>query len=107
MHELSERQAGDFLQFEGNAQSLRLALRTARPSGPAGLNLCFATLGALVKYPCASTVADKASTRASCKKCGVLEIDECVGDVVGCLGEEHERMPLPGRTGRARSEAHR
>ena len=76
MGELTDRQAGDFLQFEGNAQSLRLALRTARPSGPAGLNLCFATLGALVKYPCASTVADKAGGRASTRKCGVLESEE-------------------------------
>ena len=78
MHALSPRQAGDFLQFEGNAQSLRLALRTARPSGPAGLNLCFATLGALVKYPCASTLASRTSERASCRKCGVLETEEAL-----------------------------
>jgi len=102
MRELTPRQAGDFLQFEGNAQSLRLALRTARPSGPAGLNLCFATLGALVKYPCGSTLADRNSARASTKKCGVLESEEepfaRVATVMGLAAREPgpawQRHPL-------------
>src|SRR5437762_3437707 len=44
----------DLLEFEGNAVALRLATRRAGPLSPCGLDLTCATLGALVKYPCAS-----------------------------------------------------
>ena len=78
MKSLSPRQAGDLLHFEGNAQSLRVVTRTARPKGKAGLDLCLATLGALVKYPCASTAADKGAGRASRKKNGINEAEDAI-----------------------------
>jgi len=78
MHALSPRQAGDLLQFEGNAQSLRVVTRTARPKGRAGLDLCLATLGALVKYPCAATAIDREAGRASLKKHGVNEAEDAI-----------------------------
>ncbi len=73
---LAERERQDLLRFEGNAQSLRLAVRTARPKGRAGLDLCLATLGALVKYPCASVATSRDAGRASLKKHGVNEAED-------------------------------
>jgi dGTPase len=64
--------------FEGNAQSLRLVTNVARPRARAerGLNLCFATLGALVKYPCASDAVIETKGPASRKKHGVNEAED-------------------------------
>ena len=54
---LTPAQRADLLRFEGNAQSLRIVTRLARPLPGHGLDLTCGTLGALVKYPCASTAA--------------------------------------------------
>ena len=56
-HALDAAQRADLLQFEGNAQSLRIVTALARPLSGHGIDLTCATLGALVKYPCASTSA--------------------------------------------------
>jgi len=99
MSGLDERQRQDLLCFEGNAQSLRLAMRTARPKGKAGLDLCLATLGALVKYPCASTAVDRESGRASTKKHGVHADEDASFERVALgLGLE----PRPGARAWAR-----
>jgi dGTPase len=90
--ELTPRQWLDFARFEGNAQSLRLVTRVARPKGRAGLNLCAATLGALVKYPCASTATDSKSGKASLKKHGVNEAeDERFESIAASLGLAKQR----------------
>ena len=65
-------QQGDLLEFEGNALALRLATRRAGPLSPHGLDLTCATLGALVKYPCASADAQGPSAgRKSRAKHGI------------------------------------
>ena len=53
--DLDAPEQADLRAFEGNAQSLRIVTRLARPLSNHGLDLTTATLGALVKYPCAST----------------------------------------------------
>lgn len=56
---------GDFLKFEGNAQTLRLLARLQNTSGPSGLNLTAATLAAVMKYtvPSDQTARGNAATK--------------------------------------------
>jgi dGTPase len=62
----------DLLHFEGNAQSLRLALRMAQPGADHGLDLTCATLAALIKYPClASAAYGQSAGRHSRSKHGI------------------------------------
>jgi dGTPase len=55
--ELDAAQMQDLRCFEGNAQSLRIVTKLARPTASHGLDLTCSTLGALVKYPCVSTAS--------------------------------------------------
>ena len=73
--ELSERQRRDLLAFEGNAQTLRIVTRLERPTRPGGLQLTFATLGALVKYPCSSMAASRDSQAKGARKPGLFDAD--------------------------------
>jgi len=56
---LSEAMRLDFLRFEGNAQTLRLLTKLQIINDDYGLNLSYATLAALLKYPVASDAVDK------------------------------------------------
>ena len=49
----------DFLRFEGNAQTLRLLTKLQIINDDYGLNLSYATLAALIKYPVAADGVDK------------------------------------------------
>lgn len=51
----------DFLNFEGNAQSLRLLTRLQILNDDYGLNMSYAFLAALMKYPVGSDKTDKTS----------------------------------------------
>lgn len=48
---LTEGQKNDFLNFDGNAQGLRVLTKLQMLNDAYGLNLTFATLGAYIKYP--------------------------------------------------------
>lgn len=48
---VSEREAQDFLSFEGNAQGFRVLTRLQAPDNFGGLQLTYGTLGAFLKYP--------------------------------------------------------
>ncbi len=50
----TEAQKQDFLRFEGNAQAFRLLTRLQIVNDDFGLNMTYAFLGALMKYPVAS-----------------------------------------------------
>lgn len=68
----------DFLDFDGNAQTFRLLTRLQVLNDKFGLNLTFATLAALLKYPSLAN----SSTRGGFKKFGVFESErEVVEDV--------------------------
>lgn len=86
--EMTERQQRDLLAFEGNAQTYRIVTRLERPTRGMGLQLSAATLGALVKYPCSSIVADKASKVKATRKPGLFDGDvEAFGAVAATLGQ--------------------
>jgi len=58
---LSQRQYQDFLKFEGNAQTFRLVTRLQLLNDDYGLDLTYATLAAMMKYPIASNGVSKGS----------------------------------------------
>ena len=58
-YDLTEAMRLDFLRFEGNAQTLRLLTKLQIINDDYGLNLSYATLAALLKYPVASDAVDK------------------------------------------------
>lgn len=58
---LTERHYRDFLKFEGNAQAFRLVTRLQLLNDDFGLDLTFATLAAMMKYPASSMAVNKAS----------------------------------------------
>jgi dGTPase len=69
---LTERERQDLLRFEGNAQAFRILTRLERPWRQGGLALTHATIGAFLKYPCASDVAAAGSPGRSAKKHGLM-----------------------------------
>ncbi|MGN0650961.1 MAG: deoxyguanosinetriphosphate triphosphohydrolase [Oscillospiraceae bacterium] len=67
---LSEQMKGDFLNFEGNAQALRVLTKLHLLIDEHGMNLTFALLNTIIKYPVASTGIDKHSGNIKDKKMG-------------------------------------
>ncbi len=57
-HPLSPAQQEDFLRFEGNAQTLRILTRLQLRNDDYGLDLTYATLAAVMKYPTPSDRLD-------------------------------------------------
>lgn len=89
---LSEHQKQDFLKFEGNAQAFRLVTRLQLLNDDFGLDLTYATLSAMMKYPTSSLCTD--SRAAASKKHGFFsseqEIAKAVQQKVGLdLGCRH------------------
>jgi dGTPase len=57
---ISKREAQDFLNFEGNAQGLRVLSKLQAPDNVGGLQLTYSTLGAFLKYPREATLPGEA-----------------------------------------------
>ncbi|MDT3313268.1 dNTP triphosphohydrolase [Pseudomonas sp. rhizo66] len=55
----SDEGASDFLNFDGNAQTVRLVSKLQILNDQFGLNLTYATLAALIKYPVSTEGIDK------------------------------------------------
>src|SRR6185437_5005471 len=68
-----EEHRKDFLEFEGNAQSMRLLTCLQNTSGSAGLNLTAATLAALMKYTVRSGKTDKTKKVKAASKFGFFD----------------------------------
>ncbi|MGJ8530460.1 dGTP triphosphohydrolase, partial [Maritalea sp.] len=64
----SKRMKEDYLNFEGNAQALRILTKLQILNDDFGLNVSCGTLGALMKYPVTSDRVDK--THVATKKFG-------------------------------------
>lgn len=64
----AKRMTSDYLDFEGNAQALRILTKLQILNDNFGLNVTCGTLGALMKYPVTSDKVD--SGRAATKKFG-------------------------------------
>ena len=72
LDDLGERERGDLLRFEGNAQAFRILTRLEQPWRKRGLGLTHATLGAFMKYPCTSDVPAAKPPGRSAKKHGLM-----------------------------------
>lgn len=84
--------AADFLKFDGNAQTVRLVTKLQILNDQFGLNLTYATLAALIKYPVSTGNVDKEKW----KKQGFFKSEEeIVAEVWGETGlAEGLRHPL-------------
>lgn len=78
---LDEAQKQDFLKFEGNAQTIRILTRLQIINDSFGLNLTFATLAGLMKYPVPSNKTDK-NKGVSYKKFGFFQSEKDIIDEV-------------------------
>jgi len=88
----TKQQKQDFLRFEGNAQAFRLVTRLQLINDDYGLDLTYATLAAMMKYPTASSELDE--THVAKKKHGFFasekHVVEAVHHATGLgLGERH------------------
>ena len=88
---LTKQMQNDLLWFEGNAQALRLVAKLHFLVDEKGMNLTFAVLNSIIKYPVSSVEIDKASGDIKRKKMGYYyaerdlfnQITESTG-AIGC-----------------------
>ncbi len=73
---LAEEEYQDLISFEGNANGFRF-LTASREGVPGGLRLCYATLGAFMKYP-KESLPLKPSKHIADKKYGFFQVDKPV-----------------------------
>jgi dGTPase len=85
----------DLTDFEGNAQSFRIATRLQWSGQDFGMNLTAATLSTLIKYPCASNEVQPKGKK-TLRKFGYFKADTLAFDLVRSLTklDEHRRHPL-------------
>ena len=92
---LSKRQMADLTHFEGNAQALRILSKLHCLVGTTGMNLTYALLSTVVKYPVPSTGIDKKSGNVKDKKMGYMQSEESLFlDVSSETGTNGARHPL-------------
>ena len=77
-----DQEIQDFLNFEGNAQSLRLVARLQILADDAGLNLTFGTLSALAKYLAPSHKAHPDHTNHAFRKPGYFKSELNIVDQI-------------------------
>jgi dGTPase len=80
-NKLSTAERNDFLEFEGNAQGLRILSNDHPSNRPGGLRLTYATLGAFCKYP-------KGSVETDFNELGLQESDRKSQSKYGFFQEE-------------------
>lgn len=93
---LSDQMKGDFLNFEGNAQALRVLSRLhCLMSMETGMNLTYALLNTIIKYPVNSIEISSKSDDIRTKKMGYFYSErELFNEVTKCTGAENFRFPL-------------
>ncbi|SPC41662.1 Deoxyguanosinetriphosphate triphosphohydrolase-like protein [Carnobacterium divergens] len=83
----------DFFNFEGNAQVLRVVSKLHYQFDDYGMNLTYATLNSIMKYPVSSLEISKNEIRS--KKMGYFYADqELFEDVTKSTGARNKRHPL-------------
>jgi dGTPase len=91
---LSEQQINDFINFEGNAQALRLLTRLHFFIDDKGMNLTYGVLNSIIKYPRKSTEVNKEKD-ISFKKMGYFTAEmDVFNNIVGKTGLRDKRNPL-------------
>lgn len=85
----------DFYNFEGNAQALRLVTKLHYLVDEHGMNLTYALLNTIVKYPVPSTGIDKSTGNIKDKKMGYYFADEEIyKEIQKATGTNGCRHPL-------------
>ncbi len=93
---LTEQMKGDFLSFEGNAQALRVLtkLHVLIDVGN-GMNLTYALLNTIIKYPVSSLNINKKSGNIKDKKMGFFASEQPIfEDIISSTGAVNCRYPL-------------
>lgn len=92
---LTPQMREDFYHFEGNAQALRLVTKLHYLVDENGMNLTYALLNTIVKYPVASTGIDKTTGNIKDKKMGYYYADQNIfEEIVSSTGAGKNRHPL-------------
>lgn len=92
---LTERMREDLYHFEGNAQALRLVSKLHFLVDEHGMNLTYALLNTIVKYPVASNEIDPKSGNIKDKKLGYYLADEEIfKEIQEATGTNGRRHPL-------------
>jgi dGTPase len=76
----SEEEWIDLINFEGNANSFRILTNQFNGKSVGGYRLTYATLAALLKYPCESNAIDK--TNISTKKFSFFQSEKIIGNEI-------------------------
>ena len=93
LRRLDTADQADFLQFEGNAQGLRVVASLQHPGNRGGLQLTLPTLGAFAKYPRVAQVTPNGATGASGRKHGIMRSE------LALFEEAAERLGLIRKSG--------
>lgn len=92
---LSPQMQGDLLHFEGNAQALRVLTKLHYLIDEHGMNLTYALLNTVIKYPVSSLGTDKHSGDIRTKKMGFyLTEEQLYRDIASATGADGCRYPL-------------
>lgn len=92
---LTPQMREDFYHFEGNAQALRLVTKLHFLVDEQGMNLTYALLNTIVKYPVSSVQIDKKSGNIKDKKMGYYYADADIFEEISReTGTEGKRHPL-------------
>ncbi len=92
---LDDQMKGDFYHFEGNAQALRLVTRLHYLVDEHGMNLTYALLNTIIKYPVPSTGINTKSGSIRDKKMGYYYADrETFRKITEATGAGNRRHPL-------------
>ncbi len=92
---LTEQMRQDFYHFEGNAQALRLVTKLHYLVDEYGMNLTYALLNTIVKYPVSSVEMQPSSEDIKGKKMGYYYADQEIFEaVVKETGAGNKRHPL-------------
>ncbi len=93
---LNEQMQKDLLNFEGNAQALRIVSRLhCLTDMNTGMNLTYALLNTIIKYPVSSVGIDKSSGDIRTKKMGYFFSESGLfGNVTDATGAGGRRYPL-------------
>lgn len=93
---LTEQMKADFLNFEGNAQALRIVTRLhCLTDMSTGMNLTYALLNTIIKYPVSSLDIDRKSGNVRTKKMGFFTSEtELFHKITDSTGAKDRRYPL-------------
>lgn len=92
---LTEQMKQDLYHFEGNAQALRLVTKLHFLVDDNGMNLTYALLGTMIKYPVSSIEINKRSGDIKDKKMGYYYADKDIfEDIQRETGTNGKRHPL-------------